>query len=1109
MSLSLPGLLFPTEEALQVALLQGLVPPSTASAPAFIERRGASLVIAPATPLSSSASAQLQASGAIASTLSDGRPISCWAQALSLKPAAIPAGALPFALFTVNSEASLLELAGELLRLGCDRQSLRVLPEGEVRGLIEVAEPPWFTVSRAMDRLGGARVFAPTPADQRSVFSELGSAHPLRLSVGEGELLLMTREGEWWRLPAGSATPTDAVLDVRGLSAPVGVAPHRPPRLEVTLTLARSASTQTPGLFLIEKGVPALETLVRSLPEAQLEALLFAVTQDGLVMLLARPGREVAESLPGVPHARLGELPNLYGPAGLTIEPPLRRERLREWLAPELDAVVWLKQTPAGLQRFSIALDAFRPLTEFVDYIIDQSAAPLTAWVKSSHFDFEPFIATEQPVAAAPASRETAAKPSSRARDALTSPPASEAIQTSSTEAEGAEATAQRRQRTQPAAPKRTRATESNPGTRVTTPSEPILAASSPSERDAHVANAEAHFLELDAPAGSSERRDAWRHLAELYAQAGRHRDAGMAWAHALWELNLEDGATLAARWRDSSVGRPEQLLSERAPSTELLRSGVAYLVATAAEGGTLSRAAEWTQYLERFDDDLDVRCLWLARLALSKLMGGDVLGLARARDRVLTRLQRGLSLDRDVPRVMRAVGRHQQGVGGTERSARVTAQLEALLKAFEETPRKRSVLEAPTHLTLAYVQLEFAWGFARLGEVDRARALRQRALSALDSTEEVHRFLGLAYERRVEQAIEGLAPETNLPPEINEQLSALERVARYRVDRLRHSSRVLEAQERLTPFDHANTQRGESLAALRGLRDPGELTRAIEARAEIAADPQLGDDERARLLDGLLDYLLQLPEALAIPLLQRLLALAEPLPPALKGHVLEDGLTVAGHFGRTAMVRQLVLTVGNLLRELGSQGVSELGGTLVASLRTLRRVGLREEASELLTRASGALKGDSQRTLLARLELAAGFAYLGHASEAQPIVDEAMAVMGRESGLLMPARLQLTRACARALSQSPTETALAGLMRLAQQLPWITDTFTTNDYFCLSVIEFADALVLGHVGDDLTINEATRRFLEEDEYLVRRRIHREMAGEATPRSNSPSRPAP
>jgi len=37
---------------------------------------------------------------------------------------------------------------------------------------------------------------------------------------------------------------------------------------------------------------------------------------------------------------------------------------------------------------------------------------------------------------------------------------------------------------------------------------------------------------------------------------------------------------------------------------------------------------------------------------------------------------------------------------------------------------------------------------------------------------------------------------------------------------------------------------------------------------------------------------------------------------------------------------------------------------------------------------------------------------------------------------------------------------------------------------------------VLGHVGDDLTLNETTRRFLDEDEYLVRRRVHRDVGGE-------------
>ena len=286
---------------------------------------------------------------------------------------------------------------------------------------------------------------------------------------------------------------------------------------------------------------------------------------------------------------------------------------------------------------------------------------------------------------------------------------------------------------------------------------------------------------------------------------------------------------------------------------------------------------------------------------------------------------------------------------------------------------------------------------------------------------------------------------------------------------------------------------RGEELAALRGVKDPAELQKAIEARAQVAADTNLAVEERARLLDGLLDFLAQLPESQALPLLQRFVALAEPMPPKLRAVVLEDSLKVAGHFGKTALVKQLVLALSGLIKELGVEGVQEVGATLVAGVRSLRRVGLRDEAAELLARASTVLKGEDTRTLTARLALAAGFAYLGNFQQAQPIVDEVVVRLGRESGLIMADRLRLTRAVARALGHASTETALPGLFRIAQQLPWITDSYNTNSHFCLSLVDFADALVLGHVGDDLTLNETTRRFLEEDEYLVRRRVHRDV----------------
>jgi len=348
---------------------------------------------------------------------------------------------------------------------------------------------------------------------------------------------------------------------------------------------------------------------------------------------------------------------------------------------------------------------------------------------------------------------------------------------------------------------------------------------------------------------------------------------------------------------------------------------------------------------------------------------------------------------------------------------------------------------------------------------------------------------------------LEGVAPYTPLAPEINSLLGGLEALDRYKVDRLRQFSQVLEPQERLeaiSAFWRNNTRegRGEELGALRSLREPAELLKAIQSRMSVAADAQLAVEERVRLIDGLLDYLPQLPESQALPLLQRFLTIGEALTARHRAVVLEDALKIAGHFGRAALVKQLVLQLGNAIKEVGGEGVGEIGGLLVSGVRSLRRVGLREEAGELLARASTVLKGEDVATLQARLGLASGFMYLGAFAQAQPIVDEALGRLGRESGLIIAERIKLTRATTQALSHASTELALPGLLRVAQQLQWITDSFNTNSHFCLSMVDFADALVLGHVGDDLTLNETTRRFLDEDEYLVRRRVHRDVGGD-------------
>ncbi|MFT3840042.1 MAG: hypothetical protein QM723_23850 [Myxococcaceae bacterium] len=1076
------SLVFPSQEALEVALRGGLVPKDVQRAKVRVALRpGGKLELIPSVPLSPAAKKALHDTGVLeAESAGDLTELSCWAAALKPRPTDVSFQAPARVLFTLPSQELLLDLCAELFRLGCDRQEFRLVDSrhSQISALVRVNQPPWYVLSKALDHTEPLRAFLPTPPGQDQVWTELGYTHPLLTALEpiEGASMLVTREGDWLRVEDGEWTDVDKLVEPAQLPEAFALEASTPPRLKVHLKLTRASRGESPTLWVVKQGMAVTDALVRATPEPALEGLLFAVCGD-TVLLRTRPGREnAAPALPGDSYSRLFELPNLFAPLGLTIEPPLRRERLRQWLASDTEKVSWLEPKGDGaFAKLTVAESAFRPLIEWVDYVIDGGEEELTGWVRSAAFDFADYSAREDSARPAGSERE---EPEERARPKRT--------KERTDRAPAAPASSPRhREASLPA---------SVPQAEVVLP---------PSELEAALAREEAAFLELEAPADSVERRDGWMRLGALYAQLSRHREAGLCFSHAVWEAEAEDARALAQRWAQSTRLELDQVLKAPNPSSDQTSVAVALLLSGALNGdGRLpSRQTQLVAWLDKYDEDLDVRSLWLGRLAVSTLSGGDPLALARARDRVLAKLTRGLSLERDVPRLLRVASQANAG-GGTERVARVVRQLETILRAMDETPRKRSPVEAPLNLTRAYVGFEFAWAFARLGQAERARALRDAGIKALPLNHEVHgpvhRFLTRAYSVRIDQALEGLSPDTPLPAELTGQLNALDSFPRYRVDRLRQFSNVIETQERLDPisafYKGKGDPRGEELAALRGLRDTNELVKALHARTSTAADPQLSPEERGRLLDALLDFLPQLPESSALPFLNQYVELAETLPAKFRVWVLEDALKVAGHFGRTPLVKRLVLALGSLVTELGAEGAAEVGQVLAAGLRSLRRVGLRQEAADLLTRVQTMVRGDDTRSLQTRLALAGGFAYLGSNTAAAPIFEEARSRLSREKDSV-PDRLKLTRAAAQALSHLPTDQALPSLMDLTRQIVWITDSFNTNDLFCLSMIDFADSMVLGHVGDDLTLNEVTRRFIEEDEYLVRRRVHRDAGG--------------
>ena len=1090
------ALSFTDSDALLVAIRSGLVPREAAAGACTVARDDTgAILVEPDRPLPQGVVARLRAAGirVDARLPKASRPVRCWAEALDpVKAAPIrqtdrsvtwggsTAGEIPSLVLLVTERvADLIDVAAELVRLGCDRQDLLVAGD---HGIVRVVDPPTYTVVRAIDRDRGMRAFGPDPAGQEQIWTELGYHHPLadHLRAEAGTLLLVARDG-WTTVRDEGWLSLDAALE---LAVPDRAGPHvpsaMPERRKIELRLS-TGRRDVPSLWVVrENAVTSIDKLLEYLPEEIVGRLTFAVTSSDppTVIVRARTGRHPAPdlSLAAEEYAPLHQMPDVYAPAGAIVEPPLRRERLRTILGIEAREVMWLARVAAAPTKFRverIADDAFVPLSEWADYVLHASAPALVPWMRSSTYDFATFVSTGLEWASErPAGLDDDSADKRRKRRAQRMPAVV-------IEDEPAAPTPK------PSTPK---APRPPPSSQPGTPQTEV-------EIDAELATLEAEFIALDAPGDAPERISLLNRLGHTYARLGRRRDAGLCFGRAVWESPPDEAQArldtwIAADLRTTPAAKAlDQALALEMPSGDDVRM-VAALTARVVPA-IAKDPHRVTRWLDDHDGELDARTLWLSRLGLAGLSGGDPLLLAHARNRILARLAGGLPVERELPAFLRLAGR--SGALGNASGEHLSSALDELAQRIDRTKRKRTPLEASPQLTGAYVSFQLAYGFARIGKQDRARALVADARKALaaNANDAVHAYLIAAFAARVNQAIAGQPSETPLPEELGNQLAALDRVARYKVDRLREASRILEPLERPDAIGawikQQKDSRGPEFAALRELTDPIKRAKAIDKLVDTAAAK---DEDRERLIDGIFDVLLELPESGAVPILSRTWPLIAHVAEERRAVLYAEALVVAGHFGRTELVPGMLDALGVAIRAVAGP---DLERVLQHSLRALRRIGLRAEMAELLAEAEHAMPANRVEALRGRLALAAGLAFLGESARALPIFDQARSALGES--MVLPVRLDLTRALALAYAQAPLQNALGGLAELAAQLRDITDSYGTNSHYCLSVLHFVESLVLGITSDDLALGEAGRRFVEDNEHLIRRRLHRDLGG--------------
>ncbi|MGE0529658.1 MAG: hypothetical protein AB7P49_21610, partial [Bdellovibrionales bacterium] len=390
-------LYFPDLNTLQIALMTGAIPRAISPTPVQVEFPGDGSVYAHSAEVISRP--ELRGLGRLGVQAVRGgkggelQECLCWAQIFPLVRESAPfqPSAQVHVLFQLPDSKLLPTLAGEVLRLGNDRQSFRILKDREEQSaaLLRVIGPSYYTLLRALDREDDRAPRAYLEAANR-LWVEVGYTHPLLevIQPPEGKLLLLGAPQRWEVI---EDKPFRDIYDI--LEFPLAHAPLRwrdsthLQRLQVPLHLVPISTSAPAELWVIrENAVEQMEQLVRTAGDNLMSRLMFAVVESGdetLVVLRSRPSRQKTPVLvvEGEKYRPFLKLPNLFVPIDRRLQPPLRRDVVRQLLAAEETHLTWLRPHEDGtFTPETLPEQVFRLAYDWVEYILTREKIPLQAW---------------------------------------------------------------------------------------------------------------------------------------------------------------------------------------------------------------------------------------------------------------------------------------------------------------------------------------------------------------------------------------------------------------------------------------------------------------------------------------------------------------------------------------------------------------------------------------------------------------------------------------------------------------------------------------------------------------------------------------------------------
>jgi len=817
------------------------------------------------------------------------------------------------------------------------------------------------------------------------------------------------------------------------------------------------------------------------------------------------------------------KLGNLFVPLGTRLAPSLRRDAIRKALVLSDDRIVWLHPLAAKeFQVESLPEKSFRPLADWVDYRVTEPRQSCVAWSPGHSWAMNFFVERSE------IKRPSVETPSEESKLSVHRRAPGLLARTL------ARLKRLRLKRTlsitelelQPMPVDEAVRTALNQGHRLN-----LARPESATRAAEHCQVLEARLLrDLSASMNADGRTEQWAELAAAYDAAGNYTDSALCWLNGVWGQEKPSplwawgwlrAEARAARPEVKSIDPIPWLSSTPGPGTT--RALAAWVVWASQQHPLpdvfLERKVAIQARLEANEHFLPVRAAWLTRVSLSRHGQGDVLGLARTRDRLSERLVfTGLSLELDTPSFLRFAG---EGVRERFLEARrwLVDKRDLIHQWIGRMPEEAKFhappgpgsdilrfvgLEPEVKNTRAYVDLILSWGLMRFAEHSAADTIRKQAIGTPSTDEPVHAVLRAAFDYRIQEVREGKPPRGPLPVGVQSRIDRLDRDARYIVDKLCEHSRILEPTVRvetywrmLRPKSVGDTTRVENLPTDR-------LNEGLAAILQAELDRE-GQPHLEWTMSVLLDRISDLTEERATLVFDALPQTLDRLrdSPRPQARLLEKGLAAAAIRDRVDVAqdlsgRFLVLADGRAGRDLAEMLTGHL-------FRCLRRLGLKNDADHVLNQVAervtqGQPLGRLRSTrpvewplaLRCLLHVAAGWYYAGKDEQAHAILDEARRDLF-SAEMTTANRTALALTYASTLAQAPARIALGRLEEIFQRLKGLHVEGFTNAYFALNPLLLVERAVLAVVSDDFAVGPQVRAWLDADELAVRRRIREEL----------------